>query len=182
MRLIVDDEKIRNVFAKMKDEAGFEESKILFEKGKLPVEMLQALSLRPEILKAFGMMGKGVYPGGLIERNLKEKVILKASRLNDCQFCVNSHVDIMTQLGIPKSQIEELDSPKNLTDREKLALRFTESVMKNSLEITDSFFENLRSLFSQEEIVELTFLIGYINMLNYFNNTLQVTYQGDYDS
>jgi alkylhydroperoxidase family enzyme len=88
----------------------------------------------------------------------------------------------MTQLGIPKSQIEELDSPKNLTDREKLALRFTESVMKNSLEITDSFFENLRSLFSQEEIVELTFLIGYINMLNYFNNALQVTYQGDYDS
>ena len=88
----------------------------------------------------------------------------------------------MTQLGIPKSQIEELDSPKNLTDREKLALRFTESVMKNSSEITDSFFENLRSLFSQEEIVELTFLIGYINMLNYFNNTLQVTYQGDYDS
>ena len=88
----------------------------------------------------------------------------------------------MTQLGIPKSQIEELDSPKNLTDREKLALRFTESVMKNSLEIADSFFENLRSLFSQEEIVELTFLIGYINMLNYFNNTLQVAYQGDYDS
>ena len=87
----------------------------------------------------------------------------------------------MTQLGIPKSQIEELDSPKNLTDREKLALTFTESVMKNSLEITDSFFKNLRSLFSQEEIVELTFLIGYINMLNYFNNTLQVTYQGDYD-
>jgi len=56
----------------------------------------------------------------------------------------------MTQLGIPKSQIEELDSPKNLTDREKLALRFTESVMKNSLGITESFFEDLRSLFSQE--------------------------------
>ncbi len=110
MRLIVDEKKIGNVFAKMKDETGFEESRKLFEKGKLPVEMLQALSLRPEILKAFGMMGKGVYPGGLIERNLKEKVILKASRLNDCQFCVNSHVDIMTQLGIPKSQIEELDS------------------------------------------------------------------------
>ena len=182
MRLIVDEEKVRNVFAKMKDETGFEESRVIFEKGKLPVEMLQALSLRPEILKAFGMMGKGVYPGGLIERNLKEKVILKASRLNNCQFCVTSHVAIMTQLGMPKSQIEELDSPQNLTDREKLALRFTESVMKNSLGVTESFFEDLRSLFSQEEIVELTFLIGYINMLNYFNNTLQITYQGDYDS
>jgi len=182
VRLIVDEDKIKSVFAKMKDETGFEESKTLFENGKLPVEMLQALSLRPEILKAFGMMGKGVYPGGLIERKLKEKVILKASRLNDCQFCVKSHEDIMTQLGISKSQIEELDLPKNLTDREKLALRYTESVMKNSLDITDSFFENLRSLFSQEEIVELTFLIGYINMLNYFNNTLRITYKGDYDS
>ena len=180
MRIIVDEEKMRNVFAQIKDETGFEESKALFEEGKLPVEMLQALSLRPEILKAFGMMGDGVYPGGLIERNLKEKVILKASRLNNCQFCINSHLDMMTQLGIPKSQIEELESPNNLTDRERLALRFTESVMKNSLEIADPFFESLRSLFSQEEIVELTFLIGYINMLNYFNNTLQVTYQGDY--
>jgi len=182
VRLIVDEEKIRNVFTEMKDETGFEESRVLFERGKLPVEMLQALSLRPEILKAFGMMGKGVYPGGLIERNLKEKVILKVSRLNNCQFCINSHVDMMTQLGIPKSHIEELDSPKNLTDREKLALKFTELVMKSSLGITESFFEDLRGLFSQEEIVELTFLIGYINMLNYFNNTLQVTYQADYNS
>ena len=55
MRLIVDEEKIKNVFAKIKDETGFEESRILIEKGKLPVEMLQALSLRPEILKAFGL-------------------------------------------------------------------------------------------------------------------------------
>jgi hypothetical protein len=28
--------------------------------------------------------------------------------------------------------------------------------------------------------VELTFLIGYINMLNMFNNCLQVRYHGDY--
>ena len=31
----------------------------------------------------------------------------------------------------------------------------------------------------EAEIVELTFLIGYINMLNWFNNALQVEYRGE---
>ena len=34
--------------------------------------------------------------------------------------------------------------------------------------------------FSVAELVELTFLIGYINMLNLFNNALGVRYHGDY--
>jgi hypothetical protein len=34
--------------------------------------------------------------------------------------------------------------------------------------------------FSVAELVELTFLIGYINMLNLFNNALGVRYNGEY--
>ena len=34
--------------------------------------------------------------------------------------------------------------------------------------------------FSDAELVELTFLIGYINLLNLFNNSLGVRYHGDY--
>jgi alkylhydroperoxidase family enzyme len=34
--------------------------------------------------------------------------------------------------------------------------------------------------FSDAELVELTFLIGYINMLNLFNNALGVRYNGEY--
>ena len=32
---------------------------------------------------------------------------------------------------------------------------------------------------NSSEIVELTFLVGYINMLNWFNNALQVEYRGE---
>ena len=34
--------------------------------------------------------------------------------------------------------------------------------------------------FTDPELVELTFLIGFINMLNLFNNCLQVRYNGEY--
>ena len=40
--------------------------------------------------------------------------------------------------------------------------------------------EQLHEHFTDPEIVELSFLIGYINMLNLFNNLLQVRYHGDY--
>jgi len=40
-------------------------------------------------------------------------------------------------------------------------------------------FDQLREHYSEAEIVELTFLIGYINMLNWFNNALQVEYRGE---
>ena len=38
----------------------------------------------------------------------------------------------------------------------------------------------LHEQFSDPELVELTFLIGYINMLNLFNNSLNVRYNGEY--
>ena len=34
--------------------------------------------------------------------------------------------------------------------------------------------------FTDPELIELTFLIGYINLLNLFNNSLGVRYHGDY--
>jgi hypothetical protein len=38
----------------------------------------------------------------------------------------------------------------------------------------------LSTQFSDPELVELSFLIGYINMLNLFNNCLEVSYNGEY--
>jgi alkylhydroperoxidase family enzyme len=38
----------------------------------------------------------------------------------------------------------------------------------------------IRDAFADSELVELTFLIGFINMLNLFNNALQVRYHGEY--
>ena len=40
--------------------------------------------------------------------------------------------------------------------------------------------KELRERFTDPELVELTFLIGYINMLNLFNNCLGVRYNGEY--
>jgi AhpD family alkylhydroperoxidase len=181
MRVTVDPDRVREVFHELSGSSAFQESRALAEAGGLPVEMLQAMSLRPEILKAFGATGEGAYPGGILERELKEKVILKVSLQNECQFCVNSHRDIMRMIGIPEAQIEDLEAPRHLTGREALALDYTSRAIRDAKGIGEDFFDRLRQEFSDEEIVELTFLIGLIQMLNLFNNALRVTYSGDYE-
>ena len=180
MRVKVDPARVKEVFGKLKDQAAFAESRQLLEAGKLPVEMLQAMTLRPDILKAFAATGEGVYPGGLLERRLKEKVILKASIDNNCQFCRDSHRALMSQLGIPQGHIDDLQKPAHLTEREGLALQYTAAVMQDSNHVSDALFAKLHARFTDPQIVELTFLIGFINMLNLFNNALQVTFHQEY--
>lgn len=181
MRVQVTPEHVQTAFAAVRDDPSMAESRALAAGGLLPVEMLQAMSLRPEILRAFAGMGEGVYPGGLLERPLKERVILESSRANACQFCTDSHVALMRQLGISADPLASL-SDANLPERERLALDYTRAVMRDSNRVPDELFARLHATFTDPEIVELTFLIGFINMLNLFNNALGVTYRGDYQA
>jgi len=91
MRVTVTDADIQRAFEIVKDDPCFAESVAAMKAGKRPGEMLQAMSLRPELLAGFSKLGEGFYPGGIVERDLKELVILEASRSNACQFCTGVH-------------------------------------------------------------------------------------------
>jgi hypothetical protein len=54
MRVTVSSEQIQAAFEAVKDDPSFDESRGLWQRGHAPVEMLQAMCLRPEILNAFG--------------------------------------------------------------------------------------------------------------------------------
>ena len=70
--------------------------------------------------------------------------------------------------------------PETLAPRERLAIDYTRAAMTDSNRIPESLIALLKAEFTEAELVELTFLIGYINMLNLFNNCLQVSYNGEY--
>ena len=181
MRVSVNDNQIGTAFERVKHMDAFEESRALFATGKKPLEMIQAMCLHPEILRCFGEWGKGVYPGGLLERSIKEFIILEASRRNNCQFCRQSHIDFIRNLGIAVDPLAVVVNPEThqRTERERLAIEYTGLAMTRSNEIPDEFFARLKKHFSDPEIVEMTFTIGMINLLNMFNNGVQVRYHGE---
>ena len=180
MRVTVSPDQIRSAFEAVKDDPSFDESRGLWERGRPPVEMLQAMCLRPEILRAFGGFGDGVYPGGLLERRVKELVIITASHTNACQFCTDAHCDLVGIADILEDPMALIEEPASLPPRERLAVEYTRAAMADANAIPDPLWAELAGAFTDPELVELTFLIGYINMLNLFNNCLGVRYHGDY--
>ncbi len=182
MRLTVTQEQLSHAFDVIADDPSFQESADLVKAGKQPSEMLQAFALRPEILRAFAGFSSCLYPGGLIERKIKELVIIEASRRNACQFCRDSHIAVAKMLGISDDPLDLIAHPEQMNAREQLAVQYTGAVMEDSTRIPDELFDQLRQHYTDAEIVELTFSIGYINMLNLFNNSLQVAYAGEFQS
>ena len=57
MHVTVTDDQIRDAFVGVKDDPSFDESRGLWERGQRPVEMIQAMCLRPELLRAFAGFG-----------------------------------------------------------------------------------------------------------------------------
>ncbi len=176
MRITIDPERVARTFSEFADSPALQESAQLFAR-RLPIaEMIQALAMNPNVLRAFAAF-ESVYPSGTLERGLLEKVILRVSQMHDCQFCTHSHLDIMQRLKI----LTDLSPAALHTERERLAIAYAELITLNSNRVPDAFFERLRAVFTDPEIVELTFHTGFITMLNRFNNALQVRYRGEFD-
>jgi AhpD family alkylhydroperoxidase len=175
MRITIDPLRVAETFARFSNNPSLQESAQLFARG-LPIpEMIQAFAMNGNVLRAFAGF-EAIYPHGNLERSVLEKVILRVSQLHDCRFCTQTHLAIMNGLGI----CTELATEKVHTDRERLAVEYAEHITRDSNLIPDAFFDRLRAAFNDAEIVELTFHVGFITMLNRFNNALQIAYHGEF--
>jgi alkylhydroperoxidase family enzyme len=174
MRIAIDPPTVTANFAKLKDNKAFQESAQLFARGLPVLEMLQAMSMNERVLHAFAAF-ETIYPGGSLERGVLEKVILRVSQLHECQFCINSHLDIMRSFDIAV----DLQDASRLSDREAAAIAYAEAVTRDANRINEEVFDRIKANYTEAEIVELTFLIGLITLLNWFNNALRVRYRGE---
>ena len=173
-RITGDTAQIADAYARVKDNPWWMESCQLIEQGKPPSEMFRALAVRPDILEALSGLSSVLYPGGLLERALNERVVVAVSRWNDCQYCVASHVGSMRRLGLDP----DTDA---LTPREQAALDYTHAALADPHSISEEVWSKTRARFTEGEIVELTLLIGLIGLLNRFNDCFGIRYNDDYE-
>lgn len=182
MRIKPDLEQLAKAFISLETNESFQEINAILKQGGQAHDMVATMAMYPPILDAMEALGNAVYPGGSLKRELKELIILQASINNRCQFCTNSHIDIAKGLGISEDPVKLLEEKDTLPPAFACAIEYLNAIFDNSNQIPETLFDQLREHFTEAEIVELTFLIGYINMLNWFNNALQVEYRGELSS
>ena len=81
------------------------------------------------------------------------------------------------KVGLSREEIEAALGTKEfagLSERERIALEYADRVSATPVDVPDEFFANLRRLFSEREIVELTAHIAHENYNAKSNRPLRV--------
>ena len=70
--------------------------------------------------------------------------------------------------------MNDFSDPDLFTHEEVLAIKWAESVTNNSANSNDKLFADLKEVFTEKQIVEMTILAAMFNMLNRINDSLDV--------
>jgi AhpD family alkylhydroperoxidase len=123
----------------------------------------------PEAYKAMIGMQK-IADETSIEPKLMELVKIRASQINGCAHCLDMHTKDSVAIGENEQRIHVLPAWREApfySERERAALAWCEALTNISeTGAPDEVYENLKKLFSSEEIVKLTLEIILINGWN----------------
>jgi AhpD family alkylhydroperoxidase len=101
---------------------------------------------------------------------LIELVKIRASQINGCAFCLDMHIKDARKLGVTEQRLYLLDAWREspvYTPAERAALAWTDALtLVAEKRAPDSDYTALREHFSDREIVDLSTLIGLINLWN----------------
>jgi uncharacterized peroxidase-related enzyme len=154
--------------------AGFD--KVFALRGNVP-NMFRVMAHRPEIFATMQAHFSAVLSTGTVSTKLKELIIVRTSQVNDTPYCLASHLILARNLGWTDDQLVHLaewPARSDFSPAEKAALRLAETVTRDAHVVTDEQFAELRSFYSEGEIVELLCAIGLFNYFNRFNNALRM--------
>ena len=118
-----------------------------------------------------------------LEHPLLELVKLRASMINGCAYCVDMHTKDARFAGETEQRLYAVSvwhEAPFFSPRERAALRWTDAVTAIAREeISDELFRDVRSHFSEKELVDLTMAVITINGWNRLSVSFR-TPVGDY--
>jgi len=84
-------------------------------------------------------------------------------------------------VGIPESKLAALgdwDTSPEFSARERAALEFATAIVRDDQEVSDACWARVREHFSEPEVVELVFAVGYQTFASKFAKAFQLAPQG----
>ena len=134
-------------------------------------------------MRALLGLGRYVAQSGL-EHSLLYLVQTRASQINGCAYCLDMHIKDARAHGESDQRLYLLDAWRECpfySERERAALLWTEAVTLIAGDrVPDAVYEEVRTWFSDDELLALTIAVAAINVWNRLNVALRTvpgTYQ-----
>lgn len=130
---------------------------------------ISAYDAAPAAMKALQNVEAYLHQCGLDQR-LIELVKMRTSQINGCAYCLDMHSKELRRLGESEQRIYLLNAWQEsplYTPRERAALAWTEAVtLIAQTQAPDAAYTEVRRQFDDKELIDLTILIGMINLWN----------------
>lgn len=148
----------------------------LFESGD-PGPIVAALALIPELVDVALPFFERVLAPSQIDVRTKEIVILRASVVAHCRYCVDAHTVVALDSGLDHDEVDALrrkDAGAFPSARDEALVAFVDRVAGERGAVDAGATERLRRFFADHEVVELTLLAATTLLLNRFCTTLDL--------
>jgi uncharacterized peroxidase-related enzyme len=112
---------------------------------------------------------------------MRSLIILRVSQINVCVFCIDLNSSILMERGVSLDKVMELENwreSKLFSQEERVVLEYAEAMTFTDREVDDGLFDQLKELYTDDEIIELTATVAFQNMSTKFNSALGIPAQG----
>jgi len=137
---------------------------------------LRIMAKRPGLLKGFmALMMAMNTQDYAIDVPLRQMIAYMTSYASGCRYCQAHTSHGALHAGVDPEKIENLWQYEQSTlfdDREKTALSFAFAAGQVPNAVTNDHYVALRKHFSEEEIIDITFLISSFGFLNRWNDSM----------
>jgi AhpD family alkylhydroperoxidase len=145
----------------------------LYPDGADASNVTKLLANAPDTLAVLAPLLGQVMNASTVDLATKEIVVLRASALIACSYCVPTHAVAARRAGLSDGAVAALIDPPPLPDggafgeRERALIEYCDRLVGDAATVDDALMARLRTWFADHEIVELTVLAGAITLLNY---------------
>jgi AhpD family alkylhydroperoxidase len=125
------------------------------------LEVVKALTLRPELAAAVGGFDQAVWNSSLDWR-LHELVRMRVATINECAVCLDWRTPKAVEAGVTDADLAAVADPTDprYSPAEQVALEYTARFCSDSARIDDALLARLGEHFDSGEIVELTLVVA----------------------
>ncbi len=143
--------------------------------GMIP-SLFATIAHYPRALKPLLDLYQAISKESSIDPKLQELANLEVSRINRCNYCLSHHTQMAKMQGLDSEKIDAFKTGKLdiFSDKERTVIAYARQVTHDAENVPDDLFNRLKSYFSDSEIVNLTLIIGLMNVFNRFNGALGV--------
>jgi alkylhydroperoxidase family enzyme len=152
--------------------------------GKV-LQPLKIAALARKLLLAFGHMEFAQQRARQMSSDVKLLSRSLAAIQVNCPWCLDFGMLESKELGIPEEKIRallEYQRSPLFTEEEVIVLRYAEAMTRTPVQVPDDLFDALKAIYTDTQIVELTFLIAWENCVARFNHALGIEADGVSDN